>query len=250
MATISRLYHPDLLTVGSVIQLDARQHHHLLTVLRARVGEQIILFNGQGGQYHSEILAINKQQITIAIQQFQANDSESSLAIHLGQAIARGEKMDWIMQKAVELGVATISPICSERVTVRLDAARQAKRLSHWQGIIVNACEQCGRNRLPSLSAVSDLSPWLAANQAQKKFILSPHPIHGLSETNTLKTIRHEHLSSISILVGPEGGFSEQEVQKACDFGFVPIQFGPRILRTETAAIAILATLQYQFGDI
>ena len=162
--------------------------------------------------------------------------------IYLAQGIARGEKMDFVIQKAVEMGVTQIYPVITERCNVRLDSEREQKRLQHWQAVVVSACEQSGRNYVPIVHAPMKLNLWLDSVNADKKFVLSPHVENKLQE-------KMAQPASIAILIGPEGGLSDQEVSAASQHGFTALQLGPRVLRTETAALAALAVLQFQFGD-
>lgn len=236
----ARIYQAGPLALG-MTQLEEDASHHLARVLRAAVNDEIILFNGEGSEYHACIRAINKKNVDVEILKVVARDVESPVKMILAQGIARGEKMDLIIQKAVELGVSDIYPIISERCNVRLDEKREQKRLQHWQAVVISACEQSGRNRLPVLHAPEKLDVWLESVVAEHKFILSPH-VDG-----KLKNLGNP--ASIAILVGPEGGFSEQEVKSALRRQFTALQLGPRVLRTETAALAALSVLQYQCGD-
>jgi len=236
----ARIYQAGPLALG-MCQLEEDASHHLARVLRASVNDEIILFNGEGCEYHACIRAINKKSVDVEILKVIERDVESPVKMILAQGIARGEKMDLIIQKAVELGVSEIYPIISERCNVRLDPQREQKRLQHWQAVVISACEQSGRNRLPVLHAPERIDVWLESVVADHKFVLSPHVE---SKLQNLRAPR-----SIAILVGPEGGLTEQEIKSALRQNFSALQLGPRVLRTETAALAALSVLQYQCGD-
>jgi 16S rRNA (uracil1498-N3)-methyltransferase len=237
---VSRIYQSGALAAGKV-QLDEKASHHLSRVLRAATGDAIILFNGDGNEYHAVIQNISKKSVDAEITKIITCSAESPVSISLAQGIARGEKMDFVIQKAVELGVTEIIPVMTERCNVRLDDEREQKRMLHWQAVIISACEQCGRNVLPKIHAPVKLDEWLSSVNADKKFVLSPH---------VSAKLRDDHdAASIAVLIGPEGGLSEREIEAACTHGFTALNLGPRILRTETAALAALAVIQFQFGD-
>lgn len=236
-----RIFQDFSLTVGNSFELTANATHHLSCVLRVQMGEQIILFNGQGGEYRAVITAINKKKIVVQVIEFSPLERESLLQLHLGQVISRGERMDYTIQKAVELGATTITPLFSERCTVKLTTDRLANRLAHWQNIIISACEQCGRNRLPILTTPASLFEWVKKTHIGLCLILDPH---GQEET-----VMAESPTCINLLVGSEGGLSAEEIDAAQQQGFKPLKLGPRILRTETAAVTALAICQYQWGD-
>lgn len=235
-----RFYQPVQLQLGEM-QLSEEASHHLARVLRAAVNDEIILFNGEGGEYDAVIQSITKKAVIVNIRKFISRDVESPLKIILAQGIARGEKMDFVMQKAVEMGVSEIIPVITERCSVRLEKEREQKRLQHWQTVVVSACEQSGRNRVPVVYAPQTLSTWLDQCQADVKFVLSPHVKNKLNVKNKPE--------SAAVLIGPEGGLSNQEVEAAIRQGFSALNLGPRVLRTETAALAVLAVLQFKFGD-
>lgn len=241
---ISRIYQPIELSVNTTLRLSENASHHLARVLRASVNDEIILFNGKGGEFTAVIKKIEKKFIEVEINAFSDRDAESPIKIHLGQGIARGEKMDFIIQKAVELGVSTITPLMTERCNVRLDQAREEKRLQHWQGVIESACEQSGRNRIPTLSATQSLADWIKTTSADLCFTLSPHA------TAKLSAVDASAAKNVAILIGPEGGLSPQEIQLATQSHFKSLNLGPRVLRTETAALAALSILQSHFGDM
>lgn len=235
---IPRIYQSSELKTGAIIELDKIVAHHVRNVLRLKQEDPLILFNGFGGEYHAVITDITKRDIVVKIKSFHAIECESTLKIHLAQGISRGEKMDFTIQKAVELGVTEITPILTSRCGVQLSSARWLKRQQHWQSIIISACEQCGRNKLPTLNKVCDFKDWVNNFKAELKFVLEPQ-----ADISFPKII--ESTASIGLLVGPEGGFSETEIEVAVKNNFQVIQLGPRILRTETAALAALAVLQF-----
>lgn len=238
-----RIYQPLPLQPDQTLQLTEQASHHLARVLRAQVGDALIIFNGQGGEYEASITEITKKSVHVKLLHFQARESESPVHIHLAQGMARGEKMDVIVQKAVELGVTHITPLITERCNVRLDKDREEKRLAHLEAVMISACEQSGRNRIPLLDAPISYPLWLSTVKADLAFVLSPHVDHKLPQ---LELSDH---ASIILLIGPEGGLSDQEVELAIQQGFLPLNLGPRILRTETASLAAISTLQWQYGD-
>jgi 16S rRNA (uracil1498-N3)-methyltransferase len=240
----TRIYQNTELKSGSNIQLDTQASHHLARVLRAEVGDAVTLFNGQGGEYAAAIEKIDKKNVSVTLGEHNARDTESPINLWLAQGIARGEKMDFIIQKAVELGVKKIFPLKTERVNVQLKGDREAKRIQHWQSIVVSACEQSGRNSLPEITAPQTYRNFLEDINADHAFVLSPHV-----EKNT-DTIKIKSAESVLLLIGPEGGLSDAEVNAAVQHGYKPLRLGPRVLRTETATIAALAKLQSQFGDL
>jgi 16S rRNA (uracil1498-N3)-methyltransferase len=237
-----RIYQPFPLAVQSVLKLDENASHHLARVLRAKIGDSLVIFNGQGGEYSAIITHIDKKNVEVKMETFLPREAESPLKIHLAQGIARGEKMDFIIQKAVELGAASIIPLITERCNVRLDNEREAKRLQHWQSVIISACEQSGRNRLPEIESPRLLKSFLPQVKADYRFVLTPH-------VDKKMTAHISRNASIVLLIGPEGGLSDEEVDSAIKNGFIPLNLGPRILRTETAPLAAIATLQARYGD-
>jgi 16S rRNA (uracil1498-N3)-methyltransferase len=224
------------------LHLDEQASHHVARVLRARIDDELTLFNGQGGgEYKAIIKAMDKKKVEVEITEYIDRDAESPLDIHLAQGIARGEKMDFIIQKAVELGVKTFIPLITERCNVKLSNEREEKRLQHWQAVAISACEQSGRNQLPIILAPQLLHDWLAAENSGLRLVLSPHVEDKLPVQNLQQ--------KVVLLIGPEGGLSQQEINLAIKQGFLPWNLGPRILRTETAPLAAMSVLQYCFGD-
>ncbi|MBB71694.1 MAG: 16S rRNA (uracil(1498)-N(3))-methyltransferase [Legionellales bacterium] len=241
--TTPRLYQAIELSEGNTISLTADAAHHVSRVLRMSVGDTVIIFNGQGGEYHGTVTDISKKSVIVQLQQFNDSNTESPLHIHLGQSIARGEKMDLILQKSVELGVTEITPLFSEFGNVKLPTDRLRKRLQHWRGVIISACEQCGRTFIPTLNPPIKTQLWLEGLSADVLgLVLNPRGEH------SIKTLPAD-TKNIALLIGPEGGLSDAEVMLAKEKGFLDSRLGPRVLRTETAALATIAALQSQLGD-
>lgn len=240
-----RCYTDQALQCPSEIDLDKRSSHHLSTVLRARVGMQVQLFNGDGNNYSGEIIATGKKT-RVQINELSLNELESALTITLVQAIARGDKMDGIIQKATELGVAHIQPIYTNQSIAKLDEKRELRKQAHWQAIVISACEQSGRCVLPTVHMPIKLDGYLAglasANADEQRLVLSP-----VAQTSNITTTT---VSSASIMIGPESGFDQEEIDASKSAGFNELQLGPRVLRTETAGPAAIAVLQYQYGDL
>ena len=206
------------------------------------MGDRVTLFNGDGKNYPGEISAMQRQSVLVKLLDSQVPGNESPLKITLVQAISRGERMDYSLQKATELGVFCIQPVISSRVEVRLDDKRQARRLSHWQGVVISACEQSGRATVPEVQAPLLLEQWLAAVDAYPRLVLDPAAVIKMSSFSITE-------GALSILVGPEGGFTDEELERVRSGGVTAVSFGPRILRTETAGPAAIAVLQAIAGD-
>jgi len=241
---MTRIYQPNNIVEYSSLTLDEPASHHLSRVLRANVNDKVTLFNGQGGEYSAVIREIHKKIVKVDVQAFMARDVESSLDITLAQGISRGEKMDYTIQKAVELGVKQIIPLFTERCNVKLDAERSEKRLQHWQSVVISACEQSGRNRIPLVSQPQSLETWLFGVTADYCLALSPHT------GQSLKTLAISNSAQVVLLIGPEGGLSDREMDLTAQHHFLPLNLGPRVLRTETAALAAIIALQSCFGDM
>ena len=242
---IPRIHVAQPLHPGSVIDLPPQAGEHIARVLRLESGHPLRLFDGAGGEYAAELASIAKHSVTARVlAPFAAPDRESPLRITLGQGIARGEKMDWILQKATELGVTRIVPLITERTEVKLDAERGARRLAHWNAVLASACEQCGRNRLPELHEPLRLDDWAAGLDESSGLRLSLDP-HGELVIRELPIIGYT-----TLVVGPEGGLSNHDLAALDQGGFRRLRLGPRILRTETAGVAALAALQAMHGDL
>jgi 16S rRNA (uracil1498-N3)-methyltransferase len=239
---VPRIYTSQILTPGTQLALEPDAGHHL-KVLRLQSGHNLLLFNGDGCEYSARITAIDKRQVVVAVEQMIALERESPLSVHLGVAIAKGERMDWVIQKATELGVSTITPLLSERVEVRLQGERAEKKSLHWLGVAVAACEQCARNRLPRLEAIRTLDEWLRETRAERKYVLH----HRSAQPLPAAAPRPD---SVALLIGPEGGLSAVEIDAAERQGFQPLRLGPRVLRAETAPLAALSVVQFLWGDL
>lgn len=240
----TRIYQPTTFVINQNCRLDEKASHHIARVLRMYVGDKLTVFNGEGGEYNAVITKIDKKGVDVQIIDFLLRDAESPLDIYLAQGIARGEKMDFIVQKAVELGVKKIIPIITERCNVRLNQEREDKRLQHWQSVIISACEQSGRNILPTILPPMTLMEWLPQITADVNFVLAPAAPDKLPE---LTFSKHK---SVAILIGPEGGLSVEEIELAKQHGFLGLNLGPRILRTETAPLAAITIFQCLYGDM
>lgn len=238
-----RLHLPVALAAGETVTLDDNARRHAVQVLRLREGDRIVLFNGRGGECEAQIVACSRREVTARLLRCTATERESPLAVHLGLGIARGERMDFALQKATELGVAAVTPLFTERVVVRLDDKRAAKRLAHWQGVIVAACEQCGRNRLPVLHAPQPLATWLAGRDETRRLFLDPQATQALGGLPA-------PAGPLALAIGPEGGFTGDERRAIAAADFTGVRLGPRILRTETAVLAALAAVQVLWGDL
>lgn len=244
----ARFYYPQHITVGRCIDLSENNHHHAIRVLRLKAGDSITLFTGEGGEYAGRIETINKSCVSVQIEAYQDHNPESPLIIELAQAVCINEKMDWIIQKAVELGVSRIQPIVTTRSVVHLSGERAAKRLQHWRKIMIAACEQCGRNQLPQIFPLLDLAEWLSRKKSQStdetRLMLSTRTLHKLRDFQQPATDAH-----IVLCVGPEGGFAPEEEIIMAHTQFTPLRLGMRTFRTETASLAAIAAIQALWGD-
>jgi 16S rRNA (uracil1498-N3)-methyltransferase len=236
----SRLYTDQPLQAGSRVELDARAAHYVTQVLRLRKGQSLTLFNGDGHDWSAELDYCGRRDCRVHVLEILEAESLPRRALHLAVGLSRGERMDLVIQKAVELGVTDITPLHTQRSVVQLDAERSAKRLSHWHGIVVSACEQSGRMRLPQLNPITDITVWLAAGH--NGFMLDHRAKVSLAGSD-------EPAGDIALLVGPEGGLAAPERQLAARHGFTAVRLGPRVLRTETAPLAALAAIQTLWGD-
>jgi 16S rRNA (uracil1498-N3)-methyltransferase len=239
-----RFYCAHPLSVGAIIALPDHVAHHV-QVLRLAAGDRITLFNGEGGEYTATLTAIEKKRASAEVKTFSPREVELPYAITLAQALPETSKMDWIIEKAVELGATAIQPLAAQRCVVRLSDERAARKLAHWQGIIVAASEQCGRNRLPHLAQMADFNDWIGQHDLHHRILLTPHAEQSLSEW-----ARHHPPQAVALLVGPEGGFTEGEESAARAHGALALSMGPRVLRTETAGLAGLTTLNAAWGEM
>ena len=239
---VSRFYCPNLSATATQLVLPERVYRHAIQVLRLKSGAVMQLFDGKGLEREAVLSLVEKRQAEVTLGAQIDNQSESPLPITLLQGVSRGEKMDFAIQKAVELGVTRIVPVLTQRSNVQLKGERAEKRYQHWQGVIESACEQSGRAWLPELAAISELSTVLQQQDAAVKLVLDPQADIGFSQLHKP--------DALSLLIGPEGGLSDEEIQQAQQHGFIALRFGPRILRTETAALATLAVVQTLWGDL
>ena len=240
---IPRLFQNQPLIESTEVVLDEKASHHLATVLRVSTGDPVILFNGTGGEYHGQVSNIQGRKVAVTLDFFNEVDRASPLTTHLGQVMGKGDRMDYALQKATELGVSAITPLTSERCEVKLKGQRLTKKIEQWRSLLIAACEQSGLNLIPELHPPLPLTQWLEQTKADAQWILhtdglTPNPFQ--QPTN---------ISSLCVAVGPEGGFSDDEVQAAKLAGFNAVTVGNRIWRTETAPVAILSLAQLTWGD-
>ncbi len=223
-------------------ELEPGPSQHLSRALRMQAGDALVLFDGHGGEYPAQIAEVGKRAVTVTTGGHVSREAESPLAIRLGIALSRGERMDFVVQKATELGVAIICPLFTERTEVKLKGEREEKKLGHWRQVAISACEQCGRNRIPEVTATDTLQAWLAASDAEVRLVL-----HHRADPLPLDSARP---ATLDLLIGPEGGLSAAEIALAEAAGFTSLALGPRILRTETAPLTAIAIAQSHWGDL
>ncbi|GAB5477733.1 MAG: 16S rRNA (uracil(1498)-N(3))-methyltransferase [Marinobacter nauticus] len=240
---IPRIFTDSPLAVGSQCQLDDNAANHVGRVLRMQAGQALLLFNGDGQDYRATITEAGKKHVQVAVTEAGKNETESPLRVVLAQTLSKGDRMDYAVQKAVEMGVSEIVPLTTERCDVKLKGDREDKRLRHWQQVAISAAEQCGRARVPDIQPVMTVQQWLEhARACDLRLVLHHRTERSL---NTL-----EKPSSIALMIGPEGGLTAEEIALAEDNGFLPVALGPRVLRTETAPVAAIALCQWLWGDI
>jgi len=238
---IPRIYTPQALSENATIQLDEAAANHVARVLRMKAKRKLIVFNGEGQQHFTaEISSVDRKSVSIQILEKIPTQLESPLHIHLGQAISKGDRFEFAIQKAVELGVNEITPLWTSNCDVKLNNERLEKKIRQWRQIAIAACEQSGRDVVPTIHPPTQLESWLATAQGNEKWVLDPR---GLPQESAQK------VSSACILIGPEGGLSEKEVTQACEHQFIAKLIGPRILRTETAALTAVCLMQKLWGD-
>jgi 16S rRNA (uracil1498-N3)-methyltransferase len=244
---LSRVYVDAALEPGTRVTLAGSAASHVSRVLRLRAGDALTLFNGRGGEYAGSIDRSHAGEVTVAVGEQRALERESPLALTLAQGVSRGNRMDLVVQKATELGVSCIAPLLTERSVVRLDPQQAARKVAHWRGIAIAACEQSGRNRVPEVATPLALREFTgiarAVGAAGARLLLCPGAALRLDDVAPPVT-------EVTVLIGPEGGLTDSEEELARTAGFTPVRLGPRVLRTETAAIAALALLQRNFGDL
>lgn len=225
----------------SQFELTGATVNYIVRVLRMNKGEKLYLFDGSGGQWLAQITAISKSSVHTHLLGFSPVNRESPLTVHLGQCISRGERMDYAIRKAVEMGVTEITPLFSERCEVKLNSERQQKKNQHWEKLVISACEQCERNLLPRINPPCTIDSWVRSRNERLKLVLHHHSKHSLAT--------QVQPDAVALLVGPEGGLSDSEVMMAEKYDFSPVALGSRVLRTETAPVAAIAVLQYLWGD-
>ena len=243
-----RIYQNQSIAVGETIALSEDAFGHTIRVLRLKDGDAITVFNGRMhdgklGEYQAQLCNVSKKRADVIINEFNIKENESPLNIHLGQAISRGDRMDFTLQKSVELGVNTITPLFTERCGVKLSGERLQKKIEQWQKIIVSACEQSGRCTVPIVNPAISVDDWIKQQSSALKLNLHPkasHSIMNLPEENT----------RVRLLIGPEGGLSDDEIKRANESGYSDVLLGPRVLRTETAALTAITALQCRYGDL
>lgn len=239
-----RFYQPGVYQAGAILALNEKNTNHIERVLRLKEGENISLFNGKNQHCVAQLVTVGRKKVEVTLGEVVIDNKESPLNIHLIQALSKGERFDLVVQKAVELGVHQLTPVLSQRNVVKLDKQRQAKKYQHWQGIIESASEQCGRNVLMQLNPIMTLTECIHGLKPSVRLMLDPY------SNQTLISLEKPLHKQVSILIGPEGGFTNEEVELAKKSDFLPITFGRRILRTETAAIASCAVIQSLWGDL
>lgn len=237
---ISRVHLPERLVSGELVELAGESAHYLGRVLRLKPGDAVALFNSEDGEFAAQVVAIGRNRLSLRIQDPLPTPGNPRLAIHLGLGLSRGDRMDYAIQKATELGVGQITPLFTAFSEVRLDGERLENKSRHWTRIAISACEQCGRSQVPVIHEPASLADWLASHPGG--LLLDPRGSARLGEG--------PGATPVNLLVGPEGGFSDAELALAQERGFVGLRLGPRILRTETAPVAALAVLQYVWGDL
>ncbi len=259
---VPRIYQPITLSSGQIIDLDAQAMAHLTKVLRLRVGDALVVFNGRGGgkgngdgsEFEAIVSSVERRSASIQLGNALHRNVESPLELILVQGVSRGERMDYTIQKAVELGVNQIVPVNTERTVVNLKGDRQARRQQHWQAVVNGACEQSGRNVVPEVKSIVPLQQWLDESESGQSSSFNSSlnaglklVLHHRAETSLADLPRPE--GPVIVLIGPEGGLAVSEIDAAKSAGYLPLRLGPRVLRTETAAVAALSVLQWLWGD-
>ncbi len=240
---IPRIHHPHTIDQLGSLALSEDAAGHVGRVLRMKEGQEVLLFDGSGAEFPATITSVSKKNVEVEISERIERSCESPLDIHLGQVVSRGDKMEFTIQKSVELGVNTITPLISERCGVKLDQKRFEKKLAQWQKIAIAACEQCGRNTVPVIRPIMQLEEWCAEQTDALKLNLHPRAKYSI---NTLP----EPMTKVRLLIGPEGGLSAEEIEMTEQYQFEETLLGPRVLRTETAALTAITALQVRFGDL
>lgn len=240
-----RFYLPGPLEIGQLLFLPETVIHHLRVLRQLVINTPITVFNGSGGEYVATITHVEKKQVRAEIKTFSAREAELPYALTLAQALPESAKLDWIIEKSVELGVTAIQPLTTQRCVTRLSQERAEKKYPHWQAVIIAAAEQCGRNRIVSLATISPFQTWIQQHDLHIRILLSPR-----GEQSLCTWARHQPPQALTLLIGPEGGFTPTEERLATDHGAHLLSMGTRILRTETAGLAALATLNAVWGEM
>ena len=242
---LTRVYVETPVSIGKRLTVEGSAANHIMRVLRLRSGDALTVFDGSGAEFGARIEEFRKDAVIVSVDEHRTVDRESPLSLTLAQGISRGERMDWIIQKATELGATRIVPVFTKRSVVRLDDKQAKRKLQHWRAITIAACEQCGRNRLPDLVTPVDFFDVLPETFTPNstRILLSPYAEQRIDDLRELQ-------GGVTVLIGPEGGLDEVEQETAIAAGFKSVRMGPRVLRTETAAIAALTILQRYFGDL
>lgn len=240
--TTPRIFCEQRLGPGAQFSLDDAAAQHVGKALRLRTGDTLVVFDGTGGEYPAVIQRMDRERVDVKVGSFRPEEPAPGFAIGLVQGLPEADKMDWILQKATELGVAWVQPVVCERSVVRLSGERAAKREAHWQRVVIAACEQSGRTRVPAVRPTLGLRDWAAGPSAARRWVLLPDAEEALVAQSAPQ-------GDVELLVGPEGGFSDREIDVATHVGFQPLSLGPRVLRTETAPLAALAAIQSLWGD-
>ena len=244
---MNRFYHSETLEINQNIYLDDSSAHHAIQVMRVKTNDRFIVFNGDGFDYLAEVIEIEKRKLKLHVLSRSINATESPVKVTLVQSLSSNEKMDWIIQKATELGVNHILPIYSTRSIIKLDTARAEKKLMHWQQVAVSACEQSGRAKIPEIHQPISFIKALQLSMLNKNTLKIILATNGSASFESLPTLNHQ---DIVLLIGPEGGFSEEEITLARNHLYIALKLGPRVLRTETAPLSILSIIQYRYGDL
>ncbi len=239
---IPRIHTQQALICGQSLELEENPSRHIAKVLRMEAGRELVIFNGEGGEYNATITEVGKKKVIVSLNDFETDNRQSPLDIELAIGLSRGERFEWVLQKATELGVSRITPLFTERTEVKLSGPRLEKKISHWQHILVSACEQCQLNVVPQLNTPIGYQQWLPQSQGDLKLVL-----HHRSEKSLAEQVKPQ---AACLLIGPEGGLSADEIQQAEQHNFQPLTLGPRVFRTETAPIAAMSLLQYLWGDL
>jgi 16S rRNA (uracil1498-N3)-methyltransferase len=246
---LTRVFVEAPVAVGKRLVVEGSAANHIMRVLRLRSGEALTVFDGSGGEFGARIEEFRRDSVVLAVEDHRLLERESPLRLTLAQGISRGERMDWVIQKATELGTSRIVPLFTKRSMVRLDEKQADRKLQHWRAVAIAACEQCGRNRIPELAAPVDFFDVLPAEASgATRLLLSPTGDLRIEDLG--QDVRQGASKGITVLIGPEGGLEDVEQEAALAAGFKAVRLGPRVLRTETAAIAALTIIQRYFGDL